>query len=155
MAVEVIQAKCGDEYVDVLLDTEDALRLFPRHISIGSHGYAQVWDEGQVKTLQRWILGLARADGLTADHINGKKLDNRRANLRVVTPAESSANVSSTSLSGYRGVKKHRQKWAAHGSTNDQKFHLGTFDTIEEAAQIAHEWRVKNLPGYITDRRSV
>ena len=152
--IERVQAKHGKYHVQVLLDTEDFQRLYSRMLSIGSHGYVQIWDEQQVKTLQRWVLGLTRNDGLIADHINGDKLDNRRTNLRIVNPAESSANTASWGVSGRLGVYPTGGKWEARGTCGGRTVGLGVFDSIESAAQVAHEWRVKNLPGYITDRRS-
>ena len=82
------------------------------------------------------------------DHINGNRLDCRKVNLRFVTASESSANVKSRASSGYRGVYPMRDKWQARVKQGGRIHHLGTDDTPEEAAQVAHLWRLENLPGY-------
>lgn len=135
--------------VFVWLDKEDAKRIEPRKLSLGSHGYAQMWDGKTVVLVHRWVMGAKHHDGKIVDHINGNQLDCRKVNLRIVTPAESSANVRVRAASGYRGVYKVRSKWHARGKSAGRAYHLGSYDTPEEAAQVAHEWRLKNLPGYV------
>lgn len=134
-----------------LLDAEDAERLADRKLSLGSHGYAQMCEgPGLDRTIlvHRWVMGAARRDGRIVDHINGNRLDCRKVNLRFVTASESSANVKSRASSGYRGVYPMRDKWQARVKQGGRIHHLGTYDTPEEAAQVAHLWRLENLPGY-------
>jgi len=38
--------------------------------------------------------------------------------------------------------------WAARAKYKGRLYNLGTYDTPEEAAQVSHEWRLINLPGY-------
>jgi hypothetical protein len=73
------------------------------------------------------------------DHINGNGLDNRRSNLRAVTTAQNMRNRSgldASNTSGYRGVhwRKDVQKWRAWIRVDYRGWHLGLFDTAEEAA---------------------
>lgn len=93
-------------------------------------------------------MGAVKGDGLIVDHINRNKLDNRRINLRFVTPSESSTNTTPWGISGYRGVYPMRDKWQAKGKFDGKQYYLGTFATAEEAAQVAHDWRIDRLPGY-------
>lgn len=136
------------EDVVAVLDFEDFTRLDGRRLSLGSHGYAQMWDDDLVTLVHRWVAGAKPRDGRIVDHFNGDRLDDRRANLRFVTAAESSANVKVHAASGYRGVYRNRGRWAAAGKTRGRLYHLGTYDTPEEAALVAHLWRLENLPGY-------
>src|ERR1051325_2215898 len=75
--------------------------------------------------------------GMEVDHINGNKLDNRRANLRIVTAAQNNQNMSkrqkATASSQFKGVWLHSQnkRWAAMIKSKS----LGLFDTEEEAAR--------------------
>jgi|SRR5688572_8503637 len=141
-----IMASWSGVLVPVQLDDEDAAAL-PGKVSVGSHGYAQLYEDGQVKLLHRHLLGCRLGDRSIVDHVNRNKLDNRRSNLRLVTASESSANITSWAGSGYRGVYPNKKRWAAAGKKDGRKVHLGTFDTPEEAAVIAREWRLVNLAG--------
>lgn len=74
--------------------------------------------------------------GMFVDHIDGDPLNNRRANLRLVTPSENAANAAARGgKSKYRGVFQARAKWAAQIAKAGVRIHLGTFDTEEEAAR--------------------
>jgi hypothetical protein len=81
------------EDVVAILDFEDFTRLDGRKLSLGSHGYAQMWDEKLVTLVHRWVAGAKPKDGRIVDHINRDRLDDRKVNLRFVTASESSANV--------------------------------------------------------------
>lgn len=78
-----------------------------------------------------------RKDGMTVDHINGNKLDNRKINLRFCTQQQQAFNrkLSITNTSGFKGVRLHQNKWEARIELNDKKIRLGLFDTKEEAAK--------------------
>lgn len=130
------------------LDEEDAERLGGRRLSLGSHEYAQMFDNGRVTLVHRWVMGAQHRDGKIVDHINGNRLDCRKVNLRIVTASESSSNVKGRARSGYRGVYPNKDRWMARGKFGGHLIHLGTYDTPEEAARVAHEWRLANLPGY-------
>lgn len=71
------------------------------------------------------------------DHINHDKLDNRRENLRIVTPLQNSRNlkVSKKNKTGIRGVywDKQRDKWTAQIKIMYKSTSLGRFNTLEEA----------------------
>jgi hypothetical protein len=41
-----------------------------------------------------------------------------------------------------------RGRWQARAKRDGRLYHLGTYGTPEEAAQVAHLWRLENLPGY-------
>lgn len=91
-----------------------------------------------------WLFGHGEDPGaMLVDHINGDSLDNRLANLRLVTTTQNMWNVDhalSTSSSGIRGVHRHSQsgKWVSEISINGKKKHLGVFPT-QEAASLAYQ----------------
>ena len=144
-------AKSGDLMVPVEMDPSDIIRLGGRKLSIGSHGYAQIWD-GRVKLLHRWILRLEVGNPLVGDHINRNILDNRRSNLRAVTPTESNANrdpsVKSAWGTGVRPQKSGRM--AAQVKRSRVTYHLGTYDSVEEAQEAREEF----LSGPLTRERA-
>jgi len=75
--------------------------------------------------------------GMKTDHINYNKLDNRKCNLRICTDAQNARNrpKQSNNTSGYKGVflSKKTNRWRAQIRLNKKTFHLGTFETREEA----------------------
>lgn len=149
-----VLAKCGDVYVPVLMDLADAQSLAERgmSLSIGSHGYAQIWWNKRVTLLHRWILGLERGNRLIGDHINGDPLDNRRANLRAVTPSGSSQNVSGRGQSKHRGVVRARDKWAVAVKFAGRMHHRSGFESEADAAVAADALIRELMPDYAGQR---
>lgn len=83
---------------------------------------------------------LLNADSdMEVDHINGDRLDNRRANLRVCTRASNSRNAvgkANRRYSRFKGVTwKKGWKWIAQITVNYQRIYLGGYDSEEKAAQ--------------------
>lgn len=75
--------------------------------------------------------------GLTWDHRNRDKLDNRRENFRLVTMTVNQRNRSRNSRltkSGIVGVHLVDRRWWARIVVAGEDINLGRFDTIEEAA---------------------
>ena len=87
--------------------------------------------------MHRLIVGAAR--GQIVDHINGDTLDNRRANLRIVTAHQSAMNRGphAGSSSRFIGVTLHRQlgKWQASIGRAADFTYLGCFVNESEAAR--------------------
>lgn len=104
--------------------------------------------------LHRHLAGGKPGDGLYVDHVNRDKLDNRRANLRLLTPRESAQNKPSIGgTSSHRGVHwdAHRSKWAAHVQLDGIMHALGRFASEEEAAGVARQWRLEHMPATVED----
>jgi hypothetical protein len=91
----------------------------------------------QTKVLMHRVITNAQT-GMSVDHINGNKLDNRRANLRLCNSSENSRNRSLASIntSGYKGVTWHKQtqKWQAQIEVNGRNIHLGLHQSVILAA---------------------
>lgn len=79
-------------------------------------------------------------DGMTIDHINGVKHDNRPENLRCVTCSMNSRNqpIPAKNKTGVIGVFKDRRSgsFVATITLNNKSNRLGTFKTLEEAKAV-------------------
>lgn len=84
----------------------------------------------------RQIMGCVHGDGLVVDHINGNTLDNRAANLRIVTTQQSSWNRAPLSNTGYFGVSWNKRGYFTAGIRQDGASHyIGTFYDPHVAAE--------------------
>lgn len=103
--------------------------------------------------LHRTVLGLSDDDMRHVDHINRDRLDNRRRNLRAVSPGSNSQNVPSQGGSSrFRNVYWHarQQSWNASIYSDGQRIHLGSFLSEEDAGECASRARRVLMP-YATD----
>ena len=84
--------------------------------------------------MHRWIM--QPPPGMVVDHINHDTLDNRRANLRVCTRQQNSANrrTVTTSAAGFRGVRRCGARWTAGIKISYRYTHIGMFDDAVSAA---------------------
>lgn len=101
--------------------------------------------------MHRALLAEKLQGGLfVVDHINRNRLDNRRANLRVVPKHANSQNtVGRPDLtSRFRGVHFDRQtgRWRAEVRTAGRRFRIGRFDSEAEAAEAARAVRLRVMP---------
>lgn len=103
-------------------------RLIRAHILIWAYQTGE-WPSGQI------------------DHINQDPSDNRWCNLRLASKSENMRNVSmiKSNTSGYKGVSwsKATGKWRASIKADGQQYHLGVFDTAEEASMAYTEAALK------------
>lgn len=83
------------------------------------------------------IIGRELRSDEYADHINGDKLNNTRANLRIAACVENQRNSRKPkhNTSGFKGVTWHKghRKWKAQISIENKSRHIGYFDTREKA----------------------
>ena len=114
-----------------------------RSVNCGMRGGRQ---KNHYVRLHREVLrfaGVEIPDGYHADHINRNPLDNRLANLRIVTSAQNNQNqrIRQGGSSRYKGVcwNKHASKWVAQIKHNGTLMHLGTFANQPDAARAYDE----------------
>jgi hypothetical protein len=92
------------------------------------------------ETLWMHLFIMPHPEGMETDHINMNRLDNRRSNLRVCTPAQNHYNkkAQSNSKSGIRGVSwsSRLSKWVVHICKQRQVVYLGIFTDIGEAIDV-------------------
>jgi len=99
-----------------------------------------------VVLLHRLIMGSPAGEQI--DHINGNKLDNRRANLRIATPRQNTLNrwrISGRNKSGIVGVCQNGTNglWRATISVGGRQVHLGNFRSISQAARARWEAEIR------------
>lgn len=91
---------------------------------------------GKRKTVRMHVDIMGTTPPSITDHINGNGLDNRRCNLRTVTPRQNSQNLHIRKSSKYPGVcwDKHSEKWQVHVRIKGIQRHIGRFENEEDAA---------------------
>lgn len=143
-----------------LVDPDDA-HLAVYRWSLNDGGYAVRYvarGDGRYRQerMHRIILGLAPGDPRQVDHINGRRLDNRRANLRIVTTQQQSQNMAahSDARSPYRGVSWFRPhgKWCAKACIAGTHYHIGYYDDELEAAEAARAFREAHMTHNVESR---
>jgi hypothetical protein len=88
---------------------------------------------------------------LLVDHIDFDTLNNRRANLRLVTAAENTAHQQlQGGQSRFRGVRWFKGKWQAAIMVRGQWVYAGRFTDEEEAARAVDAALVKAWGHYAT-----
>jgi hypothetical protein len=138
-----------------LVDDEDYEKLNKYNWTVVfSHGTLHAYrKEHHLRTIlmHRQIMGVLNAGRLVqVDHINNDGLDNRRANLRIVTSKQNSENrngAQSNSTTGIRGVSLDKRwgKYVAQIHQGGKHIYLGAFWTLEEAEQAAIAGRRKHF----------
>lgn len=77
--------------------------------------------------------------GFEVDHKNGNRLDNRKGNLRICSRIlnEMNKGIRKDNVTGFKGVEISfaGKKWEAKIKVNKNVFHIGSFDTKEDAAR--------------------
>lgn len=151
----VIYLKTGEK---VLIDSDfaDTARIFPwsyRGNRDNNKYVAACVTYGKNK--KRYVLIhhliIGKKDGFVVDHINGNTLDNRKSNLRHVTPSENSTNGKSRKSHDYSapvGVtigKKFGKELAyrVRVKIDGKMKHVGWYDSLEEASEVAKREHLK------------
>lgn len=127
------QEKIGETIVD-----ENIYNDLIKYKWCMSNGYVCGTVNKILVSLHRYIMNYTGED--IVDHINNNTLDNRKCNLRIITPAQNAMNKKSSrnSTSKYIGVSwcKNRKKWQSYITINNKSIQLGRFNNEIEAAKI-------------------
>jgi hypothetical protein len=116
-------------------------------------GYASRTDRsgGKQKTILMHRVILGAKDGEQVDHINRNRLDNRKENLRLCTPADNAKNAGKRKdgkTSKYKGVYycKKNNKYGSAIQVNGKRISLGYYDEELDAAYY-YNMKAKELHG--------
>jgi len=109
-------------------------------------GYAKSGIAGRTMTFHREIMDVKKGEQI--DHVDGNRLNNQKANLRVVTQQQNSQNkkLHKNNTTGYKGVHPFREKFRACIAINGKTIHLGLYHSAVEAAE-AYDAKAKELYG--------
>ena len=117
------------------IDVEDVERCRPHKWMItemmGNSQYVKSVINHKHVSLHRFVM---QYDGnQVIDHINRNGLDNRKANLRIVTPSENSSNSKTRSQTGEKNIYRKNNRFQVQIIRNYMNVYTETFDTLQEA----------------------
>ena len=132
-------SKCGIDANDI-----DKIKEYSWH---EDGGYAKAHTGGNAHLKMHRVI-MDAPKGMFVDHINHNCLDNRKSNLRVVTPRQNSMNRKPKSE--HHGVTWHKQinKWRAQISVDGKKTGLGCYADIEDAIEARKNAEIKYYGEY-------
>lgn len=144
-------------FLYALVDDADFDVVAGHHWHVSSTGYAAATIGGKRHYMHRMIMNPPNA--FMVDHIDGDKLNNQRANLRICTNGENMRNKleMSGNKSGHRGVcrKKNHRRWTATIKLNKRNIHLGYFDTAEEAIGARLKAETEHFGAFAPNRKTL
>lgn len=128
----------------VLVDDED-LDLVKRidwRVSKKGYVYSTVY-------LHRLVTGAP--NNRQVDHGDRNKLNNRKSNLKHVTPRQNAANRGTKKTSRFAGVRLKNGKWHAFIHVKRKQIHLGVHPTEIDAAAAYNDAATKHFgqPEYL------
>lgn len=118
---------------------------------IHGSGYVRVGLQGRSYAAHRIIYELHYGpipEGYEIDHINHDRIDNRIENLRLVTHQQNNCNrtLQSNNKTGVSGIHwdNRRCKYVVRITVQGHKYHIGYFNTFEEAVTARKQAEVSN-----------
>lgn len=116
---------------------------------LSNHGYINVYIDGTLYRAHQivWTMCTGKWPVYSIDHRNGIGTNNIPENLREATHSEQSQNQKrrSDNTSGYTGVSfaNKEKKWIAQIKLNGKYYHLGFYETPEQASDAYREAKSK------------
>lgn len=134
-------ASRSDPGAVTVVDDEDYPFISQWNWRLSDNGYAirHVSHQGKKYVIRMHRVLAGAPEGAQVDHVNGDRLDNRRANLRLATNRENSCNRNRRRkvLVRLKGVYQTRSgnRWYSRIRVSGRAIYLGTFDSKEDAAR--------------------
>lgn len=126
----------------ILIDTEDYEKVKEYNWGL-CHFYMTAYKNKKVIRLHRFLINAV--DGLIVDHINRNTLDNRKSNLRMVTPQINTRNCKVYKNRAYEvnGINIRKNKYYVNITINGKTKHLGVYEKLEDAVKCRKEAEMK------------
>ena len=140
VAFIIVVDKNNNEKAKFIIDIDDVekVKTYRWYTTGRKHIYCTTKKKNKI-LLHRLIMNVIDEDAkqIQVDHINGNTFDNRKCNLRIVTPHQNSMNKTKINYGNnhHNGVHylKRNKKWRAYITVNGEWIHLGLFETEEDA----------------------
>ena len=108
----------------------------------GNHGYLSFSINKKLYLNHRIVFAIHNGNfperGMTVDHIDGNKLNNKIENLRIATYSQNLSNkISYNNTSGAKGViwNPLNKNWRVRINYKKQKHEIGSFDCFDKAVE--------------------
>lgn len=136
----------NDILVDFEIDDQDLHYLIGyKYAAAERNGKFYLANRETNQYFHRIIMGSPK--GLYIDHIDGNPTNNKKSNLRVVTPSQNSYNQSKAkdTSSKFKGVCFYpkAKKYRAYINHEGKRINIGYFKTEVEAGNAYNEYAVK------------
>lgn len=143
---KVMVIRASNDGTPFIVDAADYDMLREHRWSHDGQGYAVTGKRGGgTISMHRMLLG--EPEEKVVDHINRNRRDNRRENLRAITPMQNAWNRTPiTSISGFTGVTLRNGKWIAQITVDRKRLYIGSFEQPELAA-LAYNDYARELHG--------
>lgn len=152
----VLRDKLSNPIGTFIIDEEDFEKVSKHKWKMHGTEHVSTIDYSNNKKqiyLHRLIMDIHYEDkNIYVDHINGNTFDNRKHNLRIVTPKENGQNrkTHKNNKTGISGVMKRKDtgKYRVTITVDRKKINLGNFKDFEEACKIREEAEIKYYGEY-------
>ena len=141
----------GEEFY---FDLEDYDKIKDYCWYIDSNGYVIAHDNtnnNKIIRMHRLIMNVNRRE-IFVDHIYHNKNDNRKSQLRLVSPQQNASNckINKSNTSGYKGVYWHEpaQKWEVLIQYNNKLINLGLYSNKNDAIKVRQDAEIKYFGEY-------
>ena len=135
-------AEMTADELGVIYDQSDSETIAAHSWWLNTGGYActkiRRGEKRATVLMHRMIYGDV-PPGMMIDHINRNRLDNRKINLRAVTPSQNSANRTKVrnASSTHKGVSKNGDRWQVVVRIDGSLKWIGSYESEVEAAAVA------------------